>query len=90
MTASVTVDVSRCNKSEQSVGLTQEFIRIRAVLVSLNEFHIAKNCKLLLMFAVLDGFSGQTCEQLSLRSEFTDKSCGIITDRKEGVIALRY
>jgi len=34
------------------------------------------------------GFSGHTCEQLSLRSEFSDKSCGIISDQKEGTIAL--
>ncbi|KAI6176599.1 Astacin-like metalloendopeptidase [Aphelenchoides bicaudatus] len=34
------------------------------------------------------GFSGQTCEQLALRQEFTDASCGIVSNDKDGVLRL--
>ena len=36
------------------------------------------------------GLAGPTCDQLSLRSEFTDPQCGTITDQKEGIISLGY
>jgi hypothetical protein len=34
------------------------------------------------------GFQGKNCEQLALRDAFTDPSCGIISDTKEGTITL--
>lgn len=38
---------------------------------------------------VLTVFKIKTCEQLALRSEFTDPSCGIISNSKSGVLQLR-